>query len=110
LGGAELIKDELRGDGEAGRGVLDVGGSDMSAYVGVLEESMVGSSLGKGVRRRTAMVERRSRVCVWVSGLALRNPLAAPIGDSWKLDPRWDVFNHFKTLSDIVLYSECVGC
>jgi len=42
--------------------------------------------------------------------LVLRNPLAAPIGDSWKLDPRWDVFNHFKTLSVIVLFSECVGC
>jgi len=41
---------------------------------------------------------------------ALRSPLAAPIGDSWKLDPRWDVFNHFKTLYVIVLYSECVGC
>ena len=40
----------------------------------------------------------------------LRSPLAAPMGDSWRLDPRWDVFNHFKTLSVIVLYSECVGC
>jgi len=37
FGGAELIKDELTGDGKVRRGVLDVGGSDMSAYVGVLE-------------------------------------------------------------------------
>jgi len=37
LGAAELIEDELRCDGEVGGGVLDVGGSDMSVYVRVLE-------------------------------------------------------------------------
>ena len=56
----------------------------------------------------------RSRICEVLRRncdlLALRNPLAAPIGNSWKLDPRWDVFNHFKTLSVIILYIECVGC
>ena len=39
---------------------------------------------------------------------ALRSPLATPIGDSLKLDPRWDVFNHFEPPSVIILHSECL--
>ena len=51
-----------------------------------------------------------SIVDIFQSIVFTRSPLAAPIGDSWKLDPRWDAFNHLKTLSVIVLYSECLEC